>query len=218
MSKELKIMLSIVGAVILGAVALFLFANPQPKEASKPVDEKSLVREASHATSAKKDAKVKLVEFGDFQCPACGAAYPIVKAVMEQYKDNPEVSFIFRNFPLSTIHPNAEIAAEAAEAAGEQGKYWEMFDKIYANQKDWETQKDALPVFKNYATEIGLSDIGKFETNIKNRIYSEIIQSDYKDGESLGVNSTPTFFLNGEQLTGVPNPDELKKKIEEKLK
>lgn len=217
MNKELKIMLGIAAVVILGGAALFVFANPQPKEASKPVDEKSLIREGNH-TVGSKDAKVKLVEFGDYQCPACAAADPIIKQIVETYKDNPNFSFTFRHFPLTSIHKNAQSSAEAAEAAGEQGKYWEMHHALYEKQTEWDVQPDPTALYKTYAMNAGVADIGKFESSMKNRTFSEIVSTDYRDGETLGVNSTPTFFLNGEKLEGVPKFEQLKSLIDEKLK
>jgi len=215
MSKEAKILIGIAVAVIIGGVLLAIYANPQPQEPGAPVDNNTLIRETSHMTG-KKDAKVTIVEFGDFQCPACGVAHPEVKAALEQFKDNPEVNFVFRNFPLDTIHPNAHISAEAAEAAGAQGKYWEMHDMLYEKQAEWSASTSALDIFVGYAKEIGLN-VDQFKLAVEQRLYSDVINTDYKDGEAAQVNSTPTFFVNGTKQNKVLQRDELKALIEAEL-
>ncbi len=215
MTKEVKILLGIAILVIIGGVLLAIFANPQPEQPGQTVDSNSLIRESSHMTG-KKDSKVTVVEFGDFQCPACGAAHPEVKAVLEQYKDNPNVNFVFRNFPLDTIHPNAHISAEAAEAAGAQGKYWEMHDMLYEKQNEWSASLTPLDFFAQYATQLGLN-VDEFKTAIQQRRFADVINTDYKDGETAGVNSTPTFFINGTKQNKVLQRDELKSLIEAEL-
>src|SRR6185369_17631925 len=112
---------------------------------------------ASEWSKGPKDAKVTLIEYGDFQCPACGTYYPMVKKINEEYGD--KVLFVFRNFPLYTIHPNAGISAQAAEAAGLQGKYWEMYDLLFQKQDEWSSSNPAKAVeehFNGYAQSLGL--------------------------------------------------------------
>lgn len=212
MSKEAKILIAIALVVVIGGVLLAIFANPQPQDPGKPVDEKSLIRENSHRV---KDlgAKVTIVEFGDFQCPGCGAAHPIVKQVLEHYKDNKDVNFVFRNFPLDTIHPNAHIAAEAAEAAASQGKYWEMHDLLFERQSDWSTNSSPIEVFVGYAESLGLNK-DEFRGAVSQRLNADIIKADQDDGTALGVNSTPTFFINGVKEAKVLSFDEFKTKID----
>jgi protein-disulfide isomerase len=146
--------------------------------------------------------KVVLIEYGDFQCPGCGAAYSPIKEVTEKYKD--QLTFVFRNFPLTNIHPNAKAAAAAAEVAGESDKYWEMHDKLYQNQDGWKSASagDRTDIFATYAEEIGLnkkSFVASLENNIDT--LNKKINFDIALGRKAGVNSTPTFFLNGESLT-----------------
>ncbi|MCC7356736.1 MAG: DsbA family protein [Candidatus Doudnabacteria bacterium] len=215
MTKEVKIIIVVAALVLLGGAALFMFGNPQPKEAGQAVDSQSLVRENSRMTG-KRDAKVTVVEFGDFQCPGCAYADPILKEVIAAYKDNPNFNFVFRNFPLNGIHPNAQVAAEAAEAAGGQGKYWEMHYRIYETQTDWASSQDAKGYFVNLARELGL-DVGKFESELNQGIYREIVRTDTADGESIGVNSTPTFFINGVKQTEIPTFEEWKTLIDAEL-
>jgi len=147
------------------------------------------------------DSKVIFINYGDFQCPACGQASPRIKAVVEEYKD--QIQFVFRNFPITTSHPNAKAAAGVAEAAGLQGKYWEMYYKIYESQSAWSnlsgTSSERTDFFVGYANELGL-DITKFKADLASSAVSEKINYDYSLGKKDGVNSTPTFFLDGEQL------------------
>ena len=154
MTKEAKILIAIAVVVVVGGVLLAFFANPQPEAPGEILNKENLVRSNNYMTG-NKDAKVTIVEFGDYQCPACGAAHPIVKSVLEEYKDNTNVNFVFRHFPLDSIHPNAHISSEAAEAAGAQGKFWEMHNILYERQEQWSTLPDPLLAFESYATEIG---------------------------------------------------------------
>ena len=218
MTKEAKILIAIAIVVLIGGVLLAIYANPQPAEPGKAVDEKSLIRDSSHMTG-KPTAKVNLVEFGDYQCPGCAAAAPRVKEVVEFYKDNPDFNFVFRNFPLTQIHPNAMISAEAAEAAAAQGKFWEMHEMIYTKQAEWSTNADPLEIFAGYASSLGLN-VDQFKGQVSQQSAKDVIAADLKDGEAVGIDSTPTFFINGvkiEQQT-VPTVEELKAKIDEALK
>lgn len=216
MSKEAKILIGIAVLVVIGGVLLAIFANPQPKDPGAPLDTNSLIREGNHMTGSK-DAKVNIVEFADYQCPACGAAHPIIKRIVDEYKDNPNVNLVFKNFPLDTIHPNARIGAEAAEAAGEQGKYWEMNDVLYTNQSQWSENPSPLDIFVGYAQQIGVANIEQFRESIQIRKYDAVISADVSDGQSINVNSTPSIFINGEKMDSYQY-ETLKAKIEEKLK
>lgn len=144
--------------------------------------------------SGNPDAPIELVEYGDYQCPYCGMAYPIVKRIQESFGD--DLKFVFRNFPLATIHPMATKAALAAEAAGVQGKFWEMHDLIFEHQQS--LFKDA---FIDYAATLNL-DPEQFETDLSDETLIEKVESDFESGLRSGVNGTPTFFINGEQYQG----------------
>ena len=208
MNKQAFVMGGIIVVVIAAMLGLAFFLksiSPTPITANPDiVGDKVFTRDYSHMTGSK-DAKVTLVEFGDYQCPYCGAAYPTVKQVTDKYQSNPNFNFIFRNFPL-TQHPNAQEAAEAAEAAGAQGKYFEMNGILYTNQNDWSGNIDPTSNFVSYATQLGL-DVAKFTNEIKTSKYIDQITQDEKDGEALGVNSTPTFYLNGQQLKSYTDLD-----------
>ncbi len=144
-----------------------------------------------------KDAKTILVEYGDFQCPACGAFYPLVKQLEGEYKD--KLLFVFRHFPLKQIHANADLAARAAQAAGQQGKFWEMHDMIFENQNVWSNQSKAQDIFVSYAQKIGL-EIEHFKKDLDSQEVKTAIDVDYKSGLQSGVDATPTFFLNGKKV------------------
>ena len=145
-------------------------------------------------------AAIELVEYGDYQCPYCGRAYPIVKAIQQQLGDN--LKFVFRNFPLTKIHPMAKIASIATEAAGLQGKFWEMHDIIFENQR--RLYKRAL---LEYAQTIDLQ-LEKFESDLDDAGLIEKVEADFESGLRSGVNATPTFFVNGEKFTGNWSDDE----------
>ncbi|MBX4186974.1 MAG: DsbA family protein [Candidatus Doudnabacteria bacterium] len=194
--------LVLIVVLILGAVVglgFWLQSVSPEKILSDPnlKGEKVLSRSYSHMTGSA-NAKVTVVEFADYQCPFCAASYPGVKTTVDKYKNNPDFNFVYRNFPLAQ-HPNAKPAAEAAEAAGAQGKFWEMEGLIYERQNDWAGKINATSTFVSYAQELGL-DTAKFENDVKTSKYVNEIAQDYLDGEAWGVNSTPTFFLNGQKL------------------
>ncbi|MCS3531671.1 thioredoxin domain-containing protein [Chryseobacterium sp. JUb7] len=144
--------------------------------------------------SGNSNAEFTIVEYGDYQCPYCGAAYPVLKQLIKEFGD--QIKFVFRNFPLSEMHQYALPAALAAEAAALQGKFWEMHDAIYENQ---ESLND-LFLFK-LAEKINL-DLEKFKTDIQKPELSDKIDADFESGVMSGVNGTPSFFINGKKFNG----------------
>lgn len=211
MTTDLKLILGI-GIVTIGIIVggVFLTSNSSQNSENQPVaDSKLLIKKDSHQT-ASGTAKVAIVEFGDYQCPACKIVYPTTKQIFKNYSS--KINFVFRNFPLSQ-HSNAQIAAEAAEAAAAQGKFWEMHDKLYENQNKWADSNSPLDIFTSYAKDLRLN-IEKFKNDIIGNKYAERINQDENDGNSLGVNSTPTFFVNGEMLSGSPSYEVFKQKID----
>lgn len=142
-------------------------------------------------------APVILVEYSDFQCPACGAYYPMVKSLKQEFGD--DVAFVYRHFPLMQTHPFAEPAARAAEAAGAQSKFWEMHDLLFENQSTWSRASNPIQQFSQYAETLGL-DLAQFAEDFESDAAAEKVQNDLRRGVQLGVNSTPTFFLNGKKL------------------
>lgn len=216
MTQEAKVMLGIgvvtVALVVGGVFFLGKSNNNQTSTKVAPADQKLLINDSSHKISAP-DSKVTIVEFGDYQCPACAAAQSIVKKILSDYDG--KINFVFRNFPLS-VHPNAQKAAQAAEAAAAQGKFWEMHDKLYENQTTWSTVGDPQEIFIGYAGDLGI-DKDAFKKDINTNKYTGVINADANDGTKLGVDSTPTFFLNGNKIIGVPTYTDLKDAIDKGL-
>lgn len=167
-------------------------------------------------TKGNKDAKVTLIEYSDFQCPACGSYYPILKKVNDDL--SAQVRFAYRHFPLPQ-HKNAKLASAVAESAGKQGKFWEMHDLIFQNQSDWSEEKNAVVIFAKYANELGLN-IEQFKKDLESVEIKNKIEGDYKSGVKAGVNSTPSFFLNGKKMEQgqTRNYDDFKNAIEQALK
>src|ERR1700685_2431411 len=151
------------------------------------------VSERDHAQGLA-GARLTLVEYGDYQCPYCGAAYPVVKRLQKSF--DWELRFIFRNFPLTEAHPYALVAAEAAEAAALQGKFWEMHDLLFERQAQLEPA-----ALLNWARELEL-DLEKFGTAIRQGEISRRIKEDRRSGITSGVNGTPCFFINGARFDG----------------
>ncbi|MDQ3816601.1 MAG: thioredoxin domain-containing protein [Acidobacteriota bacterium] len=143
------------------------------------------------------NAKVTVDEYGDYQCPPCGALYPELKVLEKDYGD--QVRFVFHQFPLPMVHKHAQLAAQAAEAAALQGKFWEMHDMLYQNQLSWSVAEDARPVFIQYARILGL-DVDRFTRDLDSYEVKSRVDLDIERGKSLGVQGTPTVFINGRQL------------------
>lgn len=220
MTNENKVLIGI-GAVTLFLVGIAVFTlggnsgNTDETKKLEANEVEKLVREDSYKMGSD-SAKVTLVEFGDFQCPACGSSHPVVAQLLNEYEG--QVQFVFRNYPLQ-FHKNAMVAAQSAEAAGAQGKFYEMHDKLFENQKDWSESNKALDDhFVKYAEEIGVEDMDKFKKEVNDGKYKSKVERDISDGNSLGVSSTPTFYINGEEQVGGAPYNEFKQKIEAALK
>jgi len=140
------------------------------------------------------NAPVTLVEYGDFECPYCGMAHPIVQAAQRELGS--QLRFVFRHFPLAEAHPHARLAAQAAEAAGAQGRFWEMHDMLFEHQ-------DALDMedIVGYAKSLGL-DTARFAHDLESGTYAKKARDDFRSGVRSGVNGTPTFFVNGTRYDG----------------
>jgi protein-disulfide isomerase len=164
--------------------------------------------------------KATLIEYGDFQCPACQAANPNIKELSEEYKD--KMVFIFRNLPLTSIHPNARAGAAAAEAAGLQDKYWEMHDLLYEQQDTWSNAASdkRLSYFVGYASQVGVKDIDKFKSDMESQAVSDKINFDMALAKKDDATATPALLLNGEKIESDVwrDKEKFKQKIEEALK
>jgi protein-disulfide isomerase len=154
-------------------------------------------------------ALVTLVEYGDYQCPHCARAHPVVNKLRKKF--GKQLRFVFRNFPLTQIHPYAEPAAEAAEFSGASGKFWEMHDAIFENQNEL-----SVPFLKQLAAKVGLSS-DKLDESLRSHEYLERIKTDFMGGVRSGVNGTPTFFINDRRYENAPEFDEMAKAIEEQM-
>jgi protein-disulfide isomerase len=188
--------------ICLAILGLIIFTNKKDSSSNYAGDASKIITEgpiADHVFGSNKQ-KVILIEYGDYQCPGCESVYPLLKQITEQYKDN--LTFVFRNFPLTNAHPNALAAATAAEAAGMQGKYYEYHDMLYEKQEDWKgaTGSDRGTFFESYAKQLGL-DVNKFKNDLSSSDISAKISRDRSTGtKSFSVDSTPTIVLNGEKL------------------
>ncbi len=144
----------------------------------------------------KANSKVVLIEYGDFQCPTCGGVHPTIKSVTEKYKD--QVAFVYRNFPITTLHPNALAAAAAVESAGLQGKYWEMHNKLFENQSAWSSlsASDRTTYFTQTARDLGVNT-DTFVKDVVSDKVSKKISFDQAVAKKVNVTGTPTVYLNG---------------------
>ena len=207
-AKRLMLWLGVAAGVALLLWGLIWLA----KQAPEPGTLKNRTVNADDWVSGNRAAKVVLIEYGDFQCPACAFYYPIVEQLMDKNSD--KMQFVFRHFPLGQ-HPNARPAAYAAQAAGRQDKFWEMYDLIYYQQNDWagKNSQAAGEIFLGYARTLEL-DLDKYNADNSSDQTKQKVQSDYDGGIASGVNSTPTFYLNGQRVQP-PNYDQFQKLIDE---
>jgi protein-disulfide isomerase len=208
-------------AIVLGGI--FFFTNNH--KASTPG---SATGTLTNHVEGSGSTGVKLVEYGDFQCPACGSYYPLMKQVFDKYQS--QIFYQWRNFPLFQIHQNAMAGARAAEAADMQGKYWQMFDKLFQennqyynaqqqgqNYPTWISSPTPLNQFTDYASELGLNTT-KFKQDYASKTVNDRIQADLKEGNRLKVQSTPTFFLDGKQISNPTTLDAFSKVIDAEIK
>lgn len=153
------------------------------------------------------DAAVTLVEYGDYQCPYCGEAHPVIKRLQKAFGKT--LRFVFRNFPLTQAHPYAMVGAQGAEAAGLQGKFWEMHDLLYENQDDLEPE-----ILLSWAEEAGLN-LEKFGSALNHEAVAKRIKEDHQSGVRSGVNGTPSFFINGAPYDGEADYDSMRRALEQ---
>ena len=161
------------------------------------------------------DAKLTLVEYSDFQCPACRAQHESIRKIWPQIKGS--VRFVYRHFPLTNIHPHAITAARYAEAAGKQGKFWEMHDIFFDRQSQWSGVKEIKPVFDGFVTELKL-DKAQFEKDLASEAVKDKVAADSLSAKKAHAASTPTLFLNGELLRDVRDAEKLRAVIRQAIK
>ena len=222
--NKMPIILSVIILAFLGFV--FLLSESNKIDLSN-IDTSKIIAASSQTgdieehvyPASNKNAKVVLIEYGDFQCPACSTMSPKIKALSEEYGD--KIAVVFRNFPLSG-KVNSLSAAAAAEAAGLQGKYWQMHDLLYEKQPEWGSANatERTELYKQYAKEVGVSDLEKFISDMKSANVSKKINYDKALGTAAKITGTPSFFLNGEELTNEVWGDDakLREKIDSLLK
>ena len=185
----------IIGLIVLLVVAFFVSQN------SKKINPETFanveVSEPSAHLKGNLESEIKLIEYSDFQCPACSAVAPQVQKLVDDFGDKFQLEY--RHFPLRSIHPNAQIAAQAAEAAGIQGKFWEMHDKLFENQAEWSKSFNPKKYLKQYAEEVGIN-VDRFTFDLESVKVKEIVNAQYKEAETLQLPGTPAFVFNGEKI------------------
>ena len=183
--------------IIIGAAAGVVWAVKNGGTASVTTGSIPEVT-ASDWVRGNENSTVVIVEYSDFQCPACAAYYEVVKKLMdEDFGD--KVKFVYRHFPLIETHLTATLAVSASEAAGSQGKFWQMHDKLFENQTTWANNPKAREIFIDYAKELGLN-IEEFTKNLDSKEGKEKAINAYKASIKMGLNSTPSFFINGKKI------------------
>lgn len=218
MTRTRWIIFAVIALLVLGG--LVYFSNRNQVDVSQ-VDENKVITEGAIAdrTIGSNDS-VTLIEYGDFQCPGCKSVAPGLKTLVGNYEDN--ITFIFRNFPLTNIHPNAIAAATAAEAAGQQGKFFEMHDILFQNQDSWKdaSAENRTDVFRGYAEQLGLN-IDEFNTALESSEVMEKIRRDQALARKSNASSTPTVILNGEMVDSSDfsqGTEELEKKLRDAIR
>ncbi|MEV0393706.1 DsbA family protein [Polymorphospora rubra] len=211
MSTNLKVTLGVL-AVALAVVVGVVVVN-RTGDTTVAASE-ALVRADSHRLSSAADGKTTVVEFLDFECESCLAAYPGVEQLRAEYGDR--ITYVVRYFPIAS-HPNAYNAAYAAEAAARQGRFEQMYKKLFDTQTTWgHNQQSQASVFEGYAEELGL-DVTRFRADVASAEVADRIEADAADGQALGVQGTPTFFIDGERFDGRPDYNGLKTAIDASL-
>lgn len=220
--KQNKVKWGIIGISSIVFLSLFglliFFVKQNNQKAVEPSSIESVeISENTGWVRGSDDSKVTLVEFGDFQCPACRAFHPVVKELLASYEEG-QIKFIFKHFPLTSIHPNAMIAALAAEAAGNQGKFFEYHDMLYDMQDRWEglIAADVDVKFIEFAQDLEL-DIEQFNADRKDPGTEAKIRANMDEGTNSGVTSTPTFFVNGEKIDNPQNISDFRKIVDNEL-
>lgn len=201
--------------VILAIIGFFVYAigklaTSTPDISGLPTD---IAITAADHTLGNPEAKVELIEYADFQCPGCGAVHPVIKQLMTDYGD--KVSYAYRHFPLPQ-HAHAKPMARAAEAAGKQNKFFEMHDLIFQSQSQWTDSINVEKTINTFANQLKLN-IDQFETDMNSSEIKNVVDASYSGGVSYGVNSTPTFFMNGSKINLPRGLTEFKALIDQAL-
>ena len=205
----------ILAVVVVGLAGLFVLTKPDKDQASNFTGDASKIQADDHVRN-KRDNKVTLIEYADFQCPACASYYPILKQVEAEYSDR--VNFVFRHFPIISLHPNAFAAARASEAASSQGKFWQMHDRLFETQDAWgRVSTNQQSLFEGYAKELNL-DINKFKQDYVTGATADRINRDVSSAKQFEITGTPTFVLNGQKIENPNGAADFKKVLDDALK
>jgi protein-disulfide isomerase len=211
LTQNTKVTFAVVFLFVLGGLIFMNTRDSGGPVNSDAAENTKTVRADSHMLSTAEDDKVNLVEFLDFECEACKAQFPVMERIREEYEGR--INFVVRYFPLSG-HGNAENAARAVEAASKQDAFEEMYVKMYETQTEWgESQDSKEDIFVEFARELGL-DEAQFVADVNDPKTAERIAKDQQDGVGLGVQGTPTIFLNDEELPSMPPYELLKERID----
>ncbi len=215
-SSNYFLLILIIAIVIISTIlSSFQFLSSNNRSAQLANIKIDLTLKNDDWIKGEKTAKAILIIYSDFQCPACRYYFPILKQLKNNFKDN-ELAIIYRHFPLITIHKNAEAAAIAAEAAGLQGKFWEMHDLLFENQDEWANENKPQKIFLNYAKKLNL-DLKKFEIDLNSEELKNKVQNSYTEALSYGLEYTPTFILNGEIIKNPSSFEEFYELIKQKI-
>jgi len=198
LSTPNKVAIALVAAAVLAALAVTAFVNRNNAASQSAAASAEVVREDSHRLSTAKDEKAVLVEFLDFECESCRAAYPFIEELRAKHADH--LTVVSRYFPLPG-HPNSMTAAVAVEAAAQQGKFEDMYHRLFETQTEWShTPETQAATFRGYAEDLGL-DMAAYDAAVADPATTARVEADKNDGLALGVSGTPTFFLGGEQIS-----------------
>ena len=192
MNKRFAIILAVFVVLFAGLLIFGKRDNPGSNDTSGSSDVQPTEHKTGEGTTG-----VTLIEYGDFQCPACAQYFPILQQVKQKYGD--QITFQFRHFPLTQIHQNALISSRAAEAAGMQGKFFEMHDLLYQNQQSWSESQSPSAIFEQFAQQLSL-DIDKFREDMKSELVNDLVQADLREANKLELSSTPSFVLDGKKI------------------
>ena len=199
-------------ATVVGGTLLLRSGQNSDSFTAAPIPQTNLQTGAEQQRTRPVGDAVTLEEFGDYQCPPCGALHPTLKKLKQEYGSN--LNFVFRNLPLTSIHKNALVAAQAAEAARVQNRFWEMHDLLYENQDLWKDDINPRTIFLKFAADLGL-DTARFARDMEDKQVKLRIEADQAAAAEIGINGTPTVLIDGRQLRPeVTDPDGIRKGIE----
>lgn len=204
----------ILGAIVAVMIGLFALTGDSPETGNTDFSGNPReIQEFDHI-EGEVDNKVVLIEYGDFQCPACAAIFPLVEQAKQEFSQ--DLTFVFRHFPLTSIHPNAMAAHRAAEAAGNQGQFFAMHDLLYARQQQWSQVTNAPDTFRGYAQELELN-MEQYDADVASQEVFDAISRGQDSGQQLGFTGTPSFLLNGEEIDTPRSYEELQQLIQDAI-